>query len=164
MNLLVENPKLAFSLLFRLFGCVMFMAGLYYYRRARASNHWPFTTGIILSSEVSQEKKALDDYQTVDTYKPEVCYAYQIGGEKYTSKRIRILPSFKTSSALALRLAFKYHKDSQVSVFYNPDKPDHAVLEPGVTADIVILMVIGGLIFLFSMVAADYFGLENILG
>jgi hypothetical protein len=64
------------------------------------------------------------------TYGIDVEYAYQVAGQPYTSDRVRDLPMWGRGSAM--RFADDHPPGSRVTVFYDPDDPSDAVLEPGV--------------------------------
>jgi hypothetical protein len=97
-------------------------------------------------------------------FKPEIQYSYRVGNETFISTRIRILPNVvAASSAMASRLIKIYPKDAPVTVYYNPQRPSEAVLEPGVKGDLVSFLVIGAAIFIISLITADYWGLKPLL-
>jgi hypothetical protein len=161
MDVIQGNLKLIWSLVFSLCGLALCLIALYYFRLAKQSKDWPSTTGIIISTGVSEVLKASDHYET--ELKPQICYAYKVGDDSYMSSRIGIMPnSSAISSATASKLTIKYPKDAQVSVYYNPDRPSQAVLEPGVNGNLIAFLIVAILIFAISFIAANHFGLRTL--
>jgi hypothetical protein len=161
MEILLGNMKHLWSLIFSLSGLVLCIMALYYFRQARESKSWPSTPGIIISSGVRREAHVSDHQET--RFKAEIRYSYTIGQDKYTSNRIRILPNMPAaSSVLASKSIATYPMDSPVTVYYNPDRPTQAVLEPGVTVDLIAFMIIGIVLLAGSLIAADQLGLKEL--
>jgi hypothetical protein len=80
-------------------------------------------------------------------YSPDVTYEYSANGQVYQSKQISMggiggasSPDWATSAAA------KYPIDSTVQVFYNPAKPEEAVLEHSGGGINLILVVILGIV------------------
>jgi hypothetical protein len=161
MEILLGNMKLLWALIFSLSGVVLCIMALYYFRQARESKSWPSTPGIIISSGVCRVADVSDHEET--QFKAEIRYSYTIDQDTYTSNRIRILPNMPTaSSVLASKSIATYPMDSPVTVYYNPDRPTQAVLEPGVTVDLIAFMIIGIALLVGSLVVADHLGLKEL--
>ncbi len=113
-------------------------------QQSLASAKWPTVTGKILASRIdtaivdnsttvedeeSSGRRQLRQDEEVTT--ASVRYAYRVGDKDYQSTRLYIgRPVFYGSSVVAAATAAKYLPDAQVPVYYNPDNPAQAVLEP----------------------------------
>ena len=113
-------------------------------RQAAASAKWPTVMGEIIGSgidtaivdnstavedEESADRRRLADDDTVST--ASVRYAYRVGDKDYQSTRLYIgRPVFYGLSSVAAATAAKYPPHARVQVYYNPDNPAQAVLEP----------------------------------
>lgn len=89
-----------------------------------SSGNWPKVVGTITESstvEISQR------YGTTTTH-PVIEYKYEVNGQPYQSKRV----SFSFISPLSR--VDHYRPGMQVDVFYSPNNPSNAVLEPSMCA------------------------------
>ena len=68
------------------------------------------------------------------TSKLKITYAYHVNGDKFTAHRI----ASGTSSGSMNR-----YRPGAIQVFYDPDDPATAVLEPGVTFGVIAIMFMG---------------------
>lgn len=113
-------------------------------RQSLASAKWPTVTGKILGARidsaivdnitaVEDEESSGHRYVRPDEEVTTACirYAYRVGDKDYQSTRLYIgRPVFYGASVVAAATAAKYLPDAQVTVYYNPDNPAQAVLEP----------------------------------
>ena len=98
-------------------------------RDARRSTSWPRVEGTVSESYVS-ESYSRTNRRT--SYRPNIYYTYSVGGTPYGSYTIAF--GLATSSSVAAEDAVRrYPRASAVQVYYDPDRPQVAVLEPGAT-------------------------------
>jgi hypothetical protein len=105
-------------------GLALIGYSIYQRRRIQASERWQTVTGTITRAEVV-ENKASDSRE----YNLAVSYAYAVNGSHYVGSRIefgqrRAYLRKKTAEAQAAR----YPVNSSVMVYFNPEKPEDAVL------------------------------------
>lgn len=99
-------------------------------RKAHASEHWPTTSGRILTSEVSSHRSLNSSGTHTTIYEPKIVYEYVVNGQRYQSEQINFsMVAGMSGSGYASTLVGKYPEGSIVPVFYNPDNPSEAVLE-----------------------------------
>jgi hypothetical protein len=119
-------------------------------RKARASLEWPVKQGTVLKSEVrSTSTSGQSGYQ----HSANIQYKYTVNNKTYSSDKV-IAGSYSSNSARsAEKLTRQYKKGSNVKVYYDPERPDNAVLVPGGT--ILIYVPLGfGIIATASGIAA----------
>jgi len=119
-------------------------AGLTYWgwtilQNARASASWPTADGVITRSGVSHST----DSDGGDSYNPEVTYTYTVNNTGYDNNTIKFGENSYSSSKKADGIAGNYPVGKNVTVYYDPEKPDRSVLEPGVSAGSYIVIGIG---------------------
>jgi hypothetical protein len=116
-------------------------------RLGNASKTWPMAEGTIISSGIVEDDEG---------YKPEISFSYNVHGEDFTSNIIQPLHLVSIPidpKKTAERKAAKYFTGTTVNVYYKPDDPKKAVLEPGIVKDtffllaIALFFLIGGLVF-----------------
>lgn len=106
---------------------------------ALASRRWATTGGVVVVSSLQQSRDSEGGF----TYRSEVSYRYTVNGAEFVSSRARFGDGLSFSwSAPAVRTVRRYPTGAAVVVHYDPDEPDHAVLEPGVSG-----YIFGGLAF-----------------
>lgn len=120
---------------------------------AEASIEWPTTSGVITSSEMTKEwKKDEQDPNKGDyMYSAHVQYNYLVGGEEYNSSLIELAQSSTSSESSVEETLLKYAKGKKVSVYYNSESPNRAVLIPGASFGLKLLFKLP---FVFAVVAA----------
>lgn len=138
---------------------VTFYAGLPRLNQARASASWPKTSGVVKESSVASQRsssrfgrRASKRKRNRKTYRAEICFQYEVEGRQYLSEQISAAGNSYSSAARANRIASKYSKGKQVDVFYNPNDPTIAMLEPGVTGGSFIILGLGLLLSVIGLV------------
>jgi hypothetical protein len=121
------------------------------------SKGWPQTEGSVVESEVTKERveRSRGDsgrprYET--RYRPRVRYHYTVERQTYSSERIGFGSESMRDRKVADAIAQKYPAGSQPVVYYSPDDPTTAVLEPGLTRGGILPMIIGSALAMFSFV------------
>ena len=122
--------KMALAVLFLAVGIVIAVFSYNGYRTSLASKSWPSATGSIIQSEIEQQTstsgEGANKKSTVKEY-PKIAYQYHIDGHRYKSAKI----SFLSSIGSARQVVSRYPQGKTVPVYYNPDRPEQAVLVPG---------------------------------
>ncbi len=128
-------------------------------QNAKASAAWSKTEGAIISAGVKRKTSFSTGRRgkSTTTYVPEVSYDYTADGKKYTSNRIMFGGFASGSRSYARGLVEKYAEGKKVTVHYNPEKPELAVLEAGVSGSSYIPLL-GGLACLGVGVFLTFFG------
>lgn len=152
MRLSLSGCLSALGVLF-VFGLVG--AGLSYWgwtilQDARASSSWPTSEGVVTSSEVDHST----DAEGGDSYSPEIDYQYQVDGQSLTNNQIKFGENSYNSRRTAEEIAANYPVGRQVIVYYDPEQPDKAVLEPGVSSGSYIVLSIGVVFILVALLVA----------
>lgn len=111
--------------------------------RVRSSNTWPVTRGIVFFSAI--EKKYGGEQQ------PLVRYAYRVNQKEYQSRQIGFgLFDEPGGKGRDETIVARYPAGSVVDVYYHPDNPDQAVLEPGDFSPFLFPMFLGCVMFCLS--------------
>jgi hypothetical protein len=116
-------------------------------KEARASKSWPSVQGIVVSSSVQRSS----DHDDRDYYQASVVYEYAVGGVTYSCNRI----SYGTTRGRpedAREEVKRYPKGKPVEVYYDPDDPDAAILEPGKAGEPYLWLGLGGAFTLVGLV------------
>ena len=104
-------------------GVLAIIYGLYQRRRLRASAAWNQTLGTIAAAEVVEDN-AGDSVQ----FKLHVRYQYVVDGRHYTGNRVEFGGRQYIRKKKAQAQLERFPVDSSVIVYFNPDKPEDAVL------------------------------------
>jgi hypothetical protein len=97
---------------------------------ARKSVAWPETTGTVLSSDVRHNSHRFQGRSVRDFF-PIVKYAYSVGGLSFTSEQISGDGRWSVGEASTREFVAKHPAGSSVTVYYDPDRPERAVLVRG---------------------------------
>jgi len=122
---------------FALIGAAFAAFGLKLRKRAARAKHWPAVTGQVtyvnmLTHTQSQEHRDNDGFKHASlrtTYEPVVRYAYSVEGSSHTSERI-CFGAVHFDQVTAYKMLNRYTNGADVNVFYDPEDPSEAVLEP----------------------------------
>lgn len=113
-------------LLTAVIGLAIMAYGAYLVVRSRRARFWPTAQGKIIDSRVREVK--VDDAPTYDAY---VLYEYSVNGVNLRSNVWRLGVGSSSFVGFAKRAVAKYPIGVLVMVYYNPDKPNDAMLETG---------------------------------
>lgn len=111
-------------------------------KNAQDSLKWPATDGVIISSEIKENK---DEDST--TYEANVRYEFSVEKKLYSSDNISFGQYSSSDPEHARQIVRRYPKGQKVSVNFNPTHPNESVLEPGVTYVSYLPLVIGVVFF-----------------
>lgn len=122
-------------------------------QKAQQSQSWPVAKGIITQTDIRTQ----EDDETV-RYVPVVHYTYEVAGLVYEGKRVAFGSDVEFGSRQkAAEYLAAYPLDTEVSVYYNPEKPSEAVLQQvarkttvGLVIGIVMLAVMLCLVCLMA--------------
>lgn len=114
---------------------------------ARDSHSWPTTPGRVVRSEMRHNRNAngLPGHRTL------VRYEYTVGGEEYEGRDVASGEFPYRSARSAARRLQPYPVGASVVVRYFPDDPELAVLEPGVSLDVLYLPIVSIILLLVAV-------------
>jgi hypothetical protein len=99
-------------------------------QRARASQQWAETMGIVGASDVQMRRSSNSEGGTTTSYYPEIFYEYTVAGTKYVGQRVNFGSAIGYGNRnTAQAIADRYVPGNPVRVHYNPVNPADAVLE-----------------------------------
>ncbi len=111
-----------------LVGAIMFPVAIVDLRNSSLPQTWPTTAGLVTTSEVRSTTNSSGRLGVDVVYFPHVNYNYTIGGQNYVGAHV-YHGKGPDSQQAAQTVVDRYRVGSRVSVYYNPQKPDIAVLE-----------------------------------
>lgn len=128
-------------------GYALFMPGYRQLKIGLGSANWPTVPGILRLAEISSSTDSDDD--TIYTFN--VVYEYGVEGKNYQNSRLGVRPvTANTTEDLAEYLQ-NYSVGQEIEVRYNPNDPKESILVPGTRAWSWILVILGGLVWLFTL-------------
>jgi hypothetical protein len=134
--------------IFLLIGAGLTFWGWNILQNARASTSWPTADGVVTRSEVTHST----DADGVDSYSPEITYSYKVDNTNFINSTIKFGENSYGNRKKAEGIAAGYPIGKNVTVYYDPEKPDRSVLEPGVSAGSYIVIGIGIFFILITMI------------
>jgi hypothetical protein len=117
---------------------VIFLAIIFFtQRKVNAINEWPTTTGKVLTSQTEWRSSGEGSAEY-----PVVLYSYRANGQEFQGRRIA--PGMEVGGIGARKVVERYPVNSQVTVYYNPENPEDAVLEKKAGSQVLmwVLLVI----------------------
>ena len=139
--------------IFFLVGVKISSEGLTAYRKAEASQSWPFVEGIVKNSEVVRTKDGSIKKGSRYSYRPDILYEYEIDLKKYVSNHIQVALVGRGDPTYAQQTVHRYPAGASVRVYVNPSDPYDSVLEPGLQSEANSLLLLGiGFLFFPTLV------------
>jgi hypothetical protein len=118
----------------------------WHYTLAVESTRWPHVQGRVLKSWA---EKTDSEYSY---YSPRVEYTYSVDGVRHSSTTVRLIGDRSMRRSRAERVAASYKVGDTVEVWYDPNKPTRATLQPGgarwLLASLIVVSVVGPLLAL----------------
>lgn len=95
----------------------------------RASRDWLTTDGQIVESRVEQKNLGSGDRPGI-LFAPRIAYEYSVNGHTHQSERVAFSAVvWSLAPQAAQTKCARYPSGAQVTVYYNPERPEEAVLE-----------------------------------
>ncbi len=137
-----------------LLGAGLLLIGWLQFRKVRASLSWPYTPGRILSAKIDRSTtRGNPDEADTTSYLPVIQYEYLVDNQRYLGNRIAFVAKSYSRQAQAEEAMMVFQVGASVWVFYDPAKPEKAVLERKASGG-TLWMVLGGAIVLLAIAAA----------
>ena len=119
-----------------LFGAVCLYAGADNLAKGWASRGWPAVAGVVTSAKVGINDTRMPGQssgaqQVTPTYYPDIIYTYSIGETRHEGYQVSFGEYADADRSIAEEILDRYREGAAVQVYYNPDRPGEAVLEPG---------------------------------
>jgi hypothetical protein len=128
-------------------------AALPRYLRAKKSVHWPTVEGVMTVSRLEP-----GHFKQMKGYYGVVQYRYSVAGANYSGARLSFNRVHLAVKDAWQRVLDTYPVGKTVNVYYDPERPSFAVLEPGLTGEMDltykmdIFFILGfGLAFLIAL-------------
>ena len=128
--------------------------------RVRETANWLSVPGRVYESRVLQEESYSpgtdigDPGQRTTIYRPEVRFEYRVADREYAAKQLQVGDPVQLSwPDAAEKIVSSYPVGREVTVYYDPADPNHAVLERKVASGSVVLLGIAGIGLLVAVIA-----------
>lgn len=112
---------------------------------AKASAEWQLTRGRVLSAYLDESGP---DEDGEVSHSAHVRYRYQVGRRHYVSTRLSYQPTHYLAFSSATALLDGIVLGREVDVYYDPRRPERAVLVPGSSTDNLVHLIVPALILL----------------
>jgi hypothetical protein len=110
-------------------GFVLLFRAISERRKLQSANTWPSAQGVILASCVEEDDSRNAVGKVAVTFMPVVSYEYTVLGKTYHGTKVTLGTS-GFNYIDASNISKRFPEGAQVPVFYNPAKPEEAVLAP----------------------------------
>jgi len=142
------TPNILFPLIFIGIGLLLIFIYFRNLAKVRASQAWPAVQGTVIESWVRRTESTDDDGSVSYSYYPEIQYQYQVMGSQYQGDKITFGLKSGGNRTKAEKAIAKYPTGANVTIYYQPDKPENAVLERSITKGLLfsgILLILLGI-------------------
>jgi len=143
-----RNDGIAVALLILMLGIALSTSAVLTLQDAFASSSWSEIEGTIFESRVNESISS----GSSRTYSAYIRYRYSVNGANHIANRVSFSVIEESDSAAESAVA-KYPIGETVTVYYDPESPDSAVLELGVSWSGFLMLAIGVPILLAGLYA-----------
>ena len=116
-------------------------------KKGRASVAWPTTEGEIMAAEMTGNRG------DSTTYGAKIIYAYELGKTGFSGDKVSLGDYSSSNSEHAREILRRYPIGKKVLVYYNPEDPSEAILEPGIRGITWILLGVGAVLFVAALIS-----------
>lgn len=127
------NPYVIILVLFVVAGVAATLWGLTIIVKGRRTLRWPSTEGAI------EESRLVSD---TDDLFPHILFSYRVGVQTYR-RELGFPGGTSPTPEFAASYVKKFPVGARVRVFYNPERPDQATLEPGLAQGDWMILTLG---------------------
>jgi hypothetical protein len=125
-------------------------------RQGLESKNWPIAEGRVVVSRITKWKNPEGDY-----FSPDILYEYKVDGILYSSSKLALLDSIDTTTEqISLKktmdVVSRYPIGQTVQVYYKPENPNFAVLEPGPRTGHWVMLGVGAFLFIMTLIATRF--------
>ena len=117
----------------------------------KQSESWPIAIGYVKSGEIKRKRSSKGG----PSYRPIIVYEYEVAGQFYESNRqafrVPIAKKGRRGREQAQAILDQFPKGEQVTVYYNPAKPEQGTLEKGFALFDFFWLTIFGSMFLIPI-------------
>lgn len=145
-------------------GCVLIFEGIkaiirYFNLKLQweKSQTWPSTPGKIIRSKVKAvrapaygKKRGADGGRTA--FLPDILYSYRANGEDFESGQLFFAQDSYCTNKVASDRVDQYPEGSEVTVYYNPDEPEMALLDRNRDSEISSTLTSGAAFVVIGLV------------
>jgi hypothetical protein len=130
INAAFPNAEAKLALLTGGMGAAALLIFLGMHAYSKAAQSWPFVTGKIVVSSIERSTDGdSGDGGTHRSYAPVIEYAYEVAGQTYRSRQVKLGFTSSGSESWARGVAAKYPVGAPVEVHYDPGNPAIAALD-----------------------------------
>lgn len=153
------------SILLIVLGIALLVFGVSFVQQANESRNWPMVTGQITNVRVTWDRTGSTSTTRVRDreYYYMIYYDYTVDGQAYSSTRYSLGGgsnaagrTYRNEDEAREAAADAYTPASDIVVFYDPNYPSSAVLQPGAGFDTYIPLIFSAFLLLFG---AGFFSL-----
>ena len=126
---------------------------------AQRSRQWPTVQGTVTLTSMDVTDTG-GDYPH-DVFTPVIEYRYAVDGVQRTSRKLALVGLNPAGKADAEAVLARYKVGKPVQVYYSPDDPALAILEPGIRWPTLGKLAAGVCFFLAGVVLFVVFGVLN---
>lgn len=145
------NPYSIILGLFVVTGLLTTAWGLRIISLARKTLQWPTVKGVIDESRVSSDASEMNDLL------PHIKFSYLVDQKEY-QQLLKFSGDITPSEEFSKSYVEKYPVGSSVQVYYDPDHPEIATLEPGPAQGDWLVLAIGLCVLVFGIVLFIFAG------
>jgi uncharacterized membrane protein len=127
------------TLILILTGLGLVVLGVVRVKEGLASNDWTEVAAKVQSTELAKTRKKSGSYR----YHAHITYQYEVQGVPYTGRQVGLAGQGSGSESHAKKLLGQYANGTTVKAYYDPAKPENAVLIRGVGSSVWVLFLVG---------------------
>ena len=135
-----SNVFLCLAPLFFLLAAIFIVVGIVNRNKAKKAGGWPSVQGKVIDAHLEESKSTdTEDFTSVN-YRPSVTYQFEVNGQTYKASKTGVI-AVNYDQKTAQKKLDAFPVGSALTVYYNPEKPEDALLNPSKGTSNIFLII-----------------------
>jgi hypothetical protein len=141
-----SNVFLCLAPLFFLLAAIFIVVGILNRNKAKKAGGWPSVPGKVIEARLEEHASTDPEDFSMANFRPVIAYQYEVNSQVYTSNKTGVI-AMNYDQKTAQKKLDAFPVGSALTVYYNPEKPEDALLNPSKgTANIFLIIGIVALV------------------
>lgn len=140
MNGEMSNVFICLAPLFFLLVVIFGIIGFVNRNKAKKAGGWPSIQGKVIEARLEEHANSDPEDFSMANFRPVITYQYEVNGKVYNSNKTGMIP-MNYDQKTAQKKLDAFPLGSALTVYYNPEKPEEALLNPSKTTANIFLII-----------------------
>lgn len=142
----LSNVSLCIAPIFFILAIIFGIIGIVNRNKAQKAGRWPSVQGKVIEARLEERTSPDPEDFSMANFRPVITYQYKVNGKVYNSNKTGVIP-MNYDQKTAQKKLDAFPLGSALTVYYNPENPEDALLNPTKnTANIFLIIGVVSLV------------------